>query len=60
LSGNANPGGSSEETKRPLMRSQMLAKSPKTAHANLLFAAVLHDPALEIVLTKHRMDLARG
>jgi hypothetical protein len=26
----------------------------------LLFAAVLHDPALEIVLTKHRMDLARG
>ena len=34
------------------MRSQILAKSPKTARADLLFAAVLHDPALETVLRK--------
>ena len=39
------------------MRSQMLAKSPKAARADLLFAGVLHDPALEIVLTEVPGDL---
>ena len=34
--------------------SQMLAKSPKDRSADLLFAAVLHDPALEIVRTQCR------
>ena len=35
-----------------LATSEMLAKSPKDRSADLLFAAVLHDPALEIVRTK--------
>ena len=39
------------------MRSQMLAKSPKAARADLLFAGVLHDSALEIVLTEVPGDL---
>ena len=35
-----------------LATSQMLAEAPKDRSADLLFAAVLHDPALKIVRTK--------
>ena len=35
-----------------LATSRMLAEAPKDRSADLLFAAVLHDPALEIVRTK--------
>jgi hypothetical protein len=42
------------------MRSPDACHLPKTVNADLSFAAVLHDPALEIVLTKCRAALARG
>jgi hypothetical protein len=43
-----------------LATSEMLAKSPKDRSADLLFAAVLHDPALEIVRTECRcLSIAR-
>ena len=40
--------------------SEMLAKSPKDRSADLLFAAVLHDPALEIVRTKCQSPFDRS
>ena len=61
LSGDANArrelGG---DEAAALAISQILAKSPKDRGADLLFAVVLHDPALEIVRTQCRsLSIAR-